>query len=317
MIVSICEMLFSVLCDIVYIQSGLDSQYVDLDSFQGFIDYVFQLLCNVCMLCFGVELKIVVCWGGYLISSEEYKYIKRVGYEFGLCSLDVCIGCGLGVMKGLMKGVIISYVKQCIVGGCYLGLIELGIIVVEVLNLIVNELVILLDIEKCLEVFVCVGYGVIIFFGGVGIVEEFFYLLGIFMYLDNQDLFFLVIFIGFCSVEVYLQQFYEFVGVIFGYVVQCYYWIVIDDLVEVVKQMVQGLKEVKQFCCECNDVFYFNWMLKIDESFQCLFELIYENMVSFQFSCSLLFYELVVNLCCVFFGIVVGNVKDNGICMIE
>lgn len=35
------------------------------------------------------------------------------------------------------------------------------------------------DIEKCLEVFVCFVYGIVIFFGGVGIVEEFFYVFGI------------------------------------------------------------------------------------------------------------------------------------------
>lgn len=37
------------------------------------------------------------------------------------------------------------------------------------------------DIEKCLEVFVRFGYGIIVFLGGVGIVEELFYLFGILM----------------------------------------------------------------------------------------------------------------------------------------
>lgn len=46
MIASTREMLFSALRDIVYTQSGLDSQHVDLDSSQGLTDYVFQLLRN-------------------------------------------------------------------------------------------------------------------------------------------------------------------------------------------------------------------------------------------------------------------------------
>lgn len=45
----------------------------------------------------------------------------------------------------------------------------------------------MLDIEKCLEVFVCMVYGIIIFFGGLGMVEELLYILGIMMYLENVD----------------------------------------------------------------------------------------------------------------------------------
>lgn len=84
-------------------------------------------------------------------------------------------------MKGLMKGVIIGYVKQCYKIGCYIGIFELSIIVVELFNVIVNEFIIMFDIEKCLEVFVRFGYGIIVFLGGVGIVEELFYLFGILM----------------------------------------------------------------------------------------------------------------------------------------
>lgn len=46
--------------------------------------------------------------------------------------------------------------------------------------------------------------------------------------------------------------------------------------------MAQGLKEVKQFRRERNDAFHFNWMLKIDESFQRPFEPTHENMASLQ-----------------------------------
>ncbi|HCF3453038.1 TPA: LOG family protein [Pseudomonas aeruginosa] len=317
MIASTREMLFSALRDIVYTQSGLDSQHVDLDSSQGLTDYVFQLLRNARTLRPGVEPKIVVCWGGHSISSEEYKYTKRVGHELGLRSLDVCTGCGPGVMKGPMKGATISHAKQRIVGGRYLGLTEPGIIAAEAPNPIVNELVILPDIEKRLEAFVRVGHGVIIFPGGAGTAEEFLYLLGILMHPDNQDLPFPVILTGPRSAEAYLQQLHEFVGATLGHAAQRHYRIVIDDPAEVAKQMAQGLKEVKQFRRERNDAFHFNWMLKIDESFQRPFEPTHENMASLQLSRSLPPHELAANLRRAFSGIVAGNVKDNGIRMIE
>ncbi|HAN53479.1 MAG TPA: LOG family protein, partial [Pseudomonas sp.] len=100
MIASTREMLFSALRDIVYTESELSSARIDLDSSQGITDYVFHLLRNARTLRPGVEPNMVVCWGGHSISTEEYKYSKRVGHELGLRSLDVCTGCGPGVMKG-------------------------------------------------------------------------------------------------------------------------------------------------------------------------------------------------------------------------
>ena len=185
MIASTREMLFSALRDIVYTENELDSQRIDLSNSQGISDYVFHLLRNARTLRPGVEPKIVVCWGGHSINTEEYKYTKKVGHELGLRSLDICTGCGPGVMKGPMKGATIAHAKQRIPGGRYLGLTEPGIIAAEAPNPIVNELVILPDIEKRLEAFVRVGHGIIIFPGGAGTAEEFLYLLGILMHPDN------------------------------------------------------------------------------------------------------------------------------------
>ncbi len=268
MIASTREMLFSALRDIVYTQSGLDSQHVDLDSSQGLTDYVFQLLRNARTLRPGVEPKIVVCWGGHSISSEEYKYTKRVGHELRPAQPGCLHRLRTGDDEGADEGATISHAKQRIVGGRYLGLTEPGIIAAEAPNPIVNELVILPDIEKRLEAFVRVGHGVIIFSGGAGTAEEFLYLLGILMHPDNQDLPFPVILTGPRSAEAYLQQLHEFVRATLGHAAQRHYRIVIDDPAEVAKQMAQGLKEVKQFRRERNDAFHFNWMLKIDESFQ-------------------------------------------------
>lgn len=259
----------------------------------------------------------IVCWGGYFINENEYFYVCCVGMQLGLWELNICIGCGSGVMEVLMKGVVVGYVQQCYKDSCFIGMIELFIIVVELLNLLVNELIIMLDIEKCLEVFVCIVYGIIIFLGGVGIVEELFYLLGILMYFDNKVQVLLLIFIGLKESVDYFCVLDEFIIYILGELVCCYYWIIIDDFVEVVWQMKKVMLLVKESCCEIDDVYSFNWLICILLDLQMLFDLIYENMVNFKFFLDQLVEVLVVDLCCVFFGIVVGNVKEVGIQVIE
>ncbi len=306
MIASTREMLFSALRDIVYTENELGSQRIDLESSQGITDYVFHLLRNARTLRPGLEPKMVVCWGGHSISSEEYQYTKKVGHELGLRSLDIS-----GVMKGPMKGATISHAKQRITTGRYLGLTEPGIIAAEAPNPIVNELVIMPDIEKRLEAFVRVGHGIIIFPGGAGTAEEFLYLLGILMHPDNRDLPFPVILTGPKSAEAYLQQLHAFVGATLGEAAYQHYQIIIDDPAQVAREMALGLKAVKQFRRERNDAFHFNWLLKIDEGFQHPFDpslKLHRNQPA---------HELAANLRRAFSGIVAGNVKDKGIRLIE
>ncbi|SFB56560.1 hypothetical protein SAMN04244574_03805 [Azotobacter beijerinckii] len=317
MIASTREMLFSALRDIVYTQSELDSLRIDLSTSQGITDYLFHLLRNARTLRPGVEPKMVVCWGGHSISVEEYKYTKKVGHELGLRKLDICTGCGPGVMKGPMKGATIAHSKQRLVGGRYLGLSEPGIIAAETPNPIVNELVILPDIEKRLEAFVRVGHGIVIFPGGAGTAEEFLYLLGILMHPDNKELPFPVILTGPRSAAPYLEQLHAFVGATLGEAAQSHYRIIIDDPVEVARQMTHGLKEVRQFRRERHDAFHFNWLLRIEESFQRPFDPTHTNMASLQLSRDLAPHQLAANLRRAFSGIVAGNVKDKGIRLIE
>ncbi|MEN5140463.1 nucleotide 5'-monophosphate nucleosidase PpnN [Pseudomonas juntendi] len=317
MIASTREMLFSALRDIVYTESELASQRIDLESSQGITDYVFHLLRNARTLRPGVEPKMVVCWGGHSISSEEYQYTKKVGHELGLRKLDVCTGCGPGVMKGPMKGATIAHAKQRMHGSRYLGLTEPGIIAAEAPNPIVNELVILPDIEKRLEAFVRVGHGIIIFPGGAGTAEEFLYLLGILMHPDNRDVPFPVVLTGPRSAEPYLQQLHAFVGATLGEAAHRLYEIIIDDPTEVARRMVEGLKAVKQFRRERNDAFHFNWLLKIEESFQRPFDPTHQAMAELGLRRELPAHELAANLRRAFSGIVAGNVKDKGIRLIE
>ena len=317
MISSTREMLFSALRDIVYTESELRNQRADLSNSNGITDYVFHLLRNARTLTPGIEPKMVVCWGGHSINTEEYKYTKRVGHELGLRNLDICTGCGPGVMKGPMKGATIAHAKQRVTDGRYLGLTEPGIIAAEAPNPIVNELVILPDIEKRLEAFVRVGHGIIIFPGGVGTAEEFLYLLGILLHPDNSELPFPLILSGPKESAGYLQQLHEFVGATLGPAAQARYEIIIEDPVLVARKMKQGLAEVEQFRRERSDAFHFNWLLKIEESFQRPFDPTHENMANLELRRSTPPHELAANLRRAFSGIVAGNVKDKGIRLIE
>ncbi|HEX5843938.1 MAG TPA: nucleotide 5'-monophosphate nucleosidase PpnN, partial [Pseudomonas sp.] len=317
MIASTREMLFSALRDIVYTQSELESKRVDFSSSQGITDYVFHLLRNARTLRAGVEPKMVVCWGGHSISTEEYKYTKTVGHELGLRGLDICTGCGPGVMKGPMKGATISHAKQRNVKGRYLGLTEPGIIAAEAPNPIVNELVILPDIEKRLEAFVRVGHGIIIFPGGAGTAEELLYFLGILLHPDNQQLPFPLILTGPKSATRYIQQLHDFIGATLGEQAQQRCKIIINDPAQVAREMAQGIKEVTQYRRAHNDAFHFNWLLKIDESFQHPFEPTHANMAGLKLTRQQPVHELAAQLRRAFSGIVAGNVKDQGIRLIE
>ncbi|MBP0583554.1 DUF3412 domain-containing protein, partial [Labrys sp. LIt4] len=74
------------------------------------------------------------------------------------------------------------------------------------------------------------------------------------------------------------------------------YRIIIDDPVEVAREMSEGLKRVKQFRRERNDAYHFNWLLKIDEGFQRPFDPTHEKMASLQLGRDVPAHELAANL---------------------
>ena len=166
MIRGLKDHLFAVLRDVVFISNEImESGRFDLTSSSSITNAVFHILRNARVLELQMRPNLVVCWGGHSIRRIEYDYTKKVGYELGLRSMDVCTGCGPGAMKGPMKGATIGHSKQRIVDGRYLGVTEPGIIAAEPPNPIVSQLVIMPDIEKRLEAFVRLGHGIVIFPG--------------------------------------------------------------------------------------------------------------------------------------------------------
>ncbi|HEX2584470.1 MAG TPA: nucleotide 5'-monophosphate nucleosidase PpnN [Steroidobacteraceae bacterium] len=318
MIRGIKEHLFAVLRDIIYIHDAiLGTQRFDLKDTNGITNAVYHILRNARLLDYKGKPDLVVCWGGHSISTTEYDYTKKVGYELGLRAMNVCTGCGPGAMKGPMKGATIGHAKQRIRDGRYIGMTEPGIIAAEPPNPIVNQLVIMPDIEKRLEAFVRMGHGIVVFPGGAGTAEEILYLLGILLDPANADHPFPVIFTGPASAAAYFDKIDQFVVQTLGEVARSRYKIIIGDPAQAAREMARGLETVREHRRTQSDAYNFNWLLKIPFAFQQPFEPTHEAMASLQLQRDLPAHVLAANLRCAFSGIVAGNVKEQGIRAIE
>ncbi|MEE9352706.1 MAG: nucleotide 5'-monophosphate nucleosidase PpnN [Thiotrichaceae bacterium] len=318
MIRGINEHLFAVLRDIVFANDTIiDNPKFDLSTSCGITNAVFHILRNAGILHQCEKPHLIVCWGGHSITRVEYEYTKEVGYQLGLRELNICTGCGPGAMKGPMKGATFGHGKQRISDGQYLGITEPGIIAAESPNPIVNDLVILPDIEKRLEAFVRAGHGIIVFPGGAGTTEEILYILGVLLHPDNKYLPFPLIFSAPESSRDYFSQIDDFIGHTLGEKAQQRYKIVIDNPEKVAKEMLKGMKKVRDFRRDNGDAYYFNWLLKIDDEFQETFNPSHKNMAALDLSKNQETHKLAANLRRAFSGIVAGNVKDEGIRAIE
>jgi predicted Rossmann-fold nucleotide-binding protein len=318
MIRGIRELLFAVLRDVVFTNNEIrESGRFDLQSSDNITNAVFHILRNAHLLRTPSRPDLVVCWGGHAISREEYDYTKKVGYELGLRTLNVCTGCGPGAMKGPMKGANIGHAKQRIRNGQYVGITEPGIIAAESPNPIVNSLIIMPDMEKRLEAFIRAGHGIVVFPGGVGTAEEILYLLGILLHPDNARQPMPFIMTGPKISEQYFRRIDEFIGATLGPKAQARYSVIIDDPEEVARQMYVGLDKVRDFRMQHNDAFYFNWLLKIDHEFQKTFTASHESMRSLHISEDLPDHILAANLRRTFSGIVSGNVREDTMASID
>ena len=318
MIRGIKEHLFAVLRDIVYVSTEIErGKRFDLDDSAGITNAVFHILRNAQVLQPLDQPDMIVCWGGHAISDAEYDYTKLVGYELGLRGLHIATGCGPGAMKGPMKGATIAHAKQRTTNGRYVGISEPGIIAAEAPNPIVNDLVIMPDIEKRLEAFVRVGHGIIVFPGGVGTTEEILYLLGILLHPDNRDMPFPLVFTGPASSAEYFDRIDRFVARTLGPEACRRYRVMIDDPAGVAREMKAGMGAVRDWRRQQQDAYYFNWKLKVDLGLQQPFAPTHENMRSLALHRDQPAHELAANLRRAFSGIVAGNVKEEGIRMIE
>ncbi len=303
------EHLFSVLRDILYVNTHMQTERPTGD---GFTHGVFNILRNAGVLKSDVLPKMVVCWGGHTISRPEYQYTKDVGYQLGLRGLDICTGCGDGAMKGPMKGAAIGHAKQRIKTGRYLGISEPGIIGAEPPNPIVNELVIMPDIEMRLEACVRLGHAVVVCPGGAGTAEEIFYLVGLLLSDDNRNIPFPLIFTGPESARSYFDEIDRLLVSLLGESVRELYTIIIADPEAAADAVFRGIRTVRKFRKARSDAYYFNWSIQVPPALQSQFTPTHDSMGAL----NLHFDQSAVDLCYeirrAFSGIVAGTIKEQG-----
>lgn len=318
MISGIQEHLFSVLRDIVYTYHKITSGgRFDFSSNEGITDGIFRILRNANVVKANIMPQMVVCWGGHSIPRHEYSYTKQVGYQLGLRGLHIATGCGIGAMKGPMKGAVVGHAKQQINSGRYIGITEPGIIASESPNPTVNELVILPDIEKRLEAFVRLAHGIIIFPGGAGTAEEALYLIGLLMHPANQSLHIPLLFTADNKSADYFTSLDQFIRSTLGDDAAQYYEIIIDQPEVVAQRIQQGIEKVHHHRRKSHESYTYNWQLFIPDEFQQPFEPNHANMRQLQLHRDQPAFILAAELRRAFSGIVAGNVKAKGIAYIE
>lgn len=313
MVTGIRKHLFSALRDIVFTEFKVHGEHrFNLEDSAGITDAVFRILRNAAAIKPDVHPNLAVCWGGHSISREEYDYSKEVGYQLGLRGVDIVTGCGIGAMKGPMKGAAVAHAKQHIKNGRYIGISEPGIIAAESPNAIVNELIIMPDIEKRLEAFVRLAHTIIVFPGGVGTVEEVLYLLSILSHPDNHQSLPLF-FTGPASRAQYFDELDHFLRTTLGDEVAQFYQIITGDPAEVARQVKASITHVHMQRRKEQEAYYYNWSLNIAEELQLPFKPTHQNMAELKLDYELPIHERAAHLRAAFSGLVAGNVKAFGI----
>lgn len=313
---SLQKHLYAVLRDIVQIHylHAIHSMSTDKDHAQTIPDFIFKILRNADVLKSNAKPSLAVCWGGHSISQQEYDYAYNVGYALGLRGIDICTGCGPGVMEAPMKGSLMGFNMQNNMRECRrIGLTEPSIIAAEPPNPMVSDLVILPDIEKRLEAFVRLGHVLIVFPGGPGTAEELLYIIGIKLLKENRHAALPLILTGNKESKAYFDAIDDFLRHCFGPEVTRHYKIIIDDPKAVAVEVKESLDTVYNHRIYSHDSFCYNWSLNIPPELQSPFDVTHESMAALDLHKDQEPWRLAANLRRAFSGIVTGNVKDYGI----
>lgn len=314
MIQGIQDHVFAALRDVVYCQfDQRDFLRNACQDSKEATEAVFRVLRNASVLRSNEMPNLVVCWGGHAISREEYDFTKDVGYHLGLRGLNIVTGCGVGAMKGPMKGAAVAHAKQKYKNGRYIGITEPGIIAAEPPNSMVSELVIMPDIEKRLEAFVRLGHAIVIFPGGPGTAEEILYVLSIMMQVENQEQVLPIIFACDEPHRAYFESMDYFLRQCLGDEVADYYTIISGDVQYIAETVRETIQQVQRYRLSTKESYSYNWQLYIPHALQQPFLPTHENMAALALYREMPKDQLCINLRAAFSGIVAGNVKASGI----
>lgn len=308
--------LYSVLRDIVQIGTVTQDNpdLCDADRQCIITNDIFRILRSAHAVKPDNAPNIAVCWGGHSISDDEYKYAYQVGKALGLRGIDICTGCGPGIMEAPMRGSLEGHAFQDNAQSCErIGLTEPSIIAAEPPNPFVSNLVIMPDIEKRLEAFVRLGHVLLVFPGGPGTAEELLYILGIKLCQENRHNPVPIILTGDEHNKAYFEAIDEFLVHCFGEEIRRHYKIIIGNPQEVADQVADGLSTILDHRTLIHESYCYNWSLYIPAELQVPFDVNHESMAQLNLSKDQEPYLLAANLRRAFSGIVTGNVKEYGI----
>lgn len=317
LIASIQANLFAVLRDILFVNTqlaalkGINTNQEDTSD--EITNLVFSILRNANALPVGEAPNLIVCWGGHSINDTEYYYARQVGTQLGLRKLNICTGCGPGIMEAPMKGAAVGHAQQRFTESRFIGMTEPAIIAAEPPNALVNELIIMPDIEKRLEAFVRMAHGIIIFPGGPGTAEELLYILGIMLNPENRHQVLPIILTGPKESKGYFDALNNFIFNTLGQEACNLYKIIIDNPEDVAKAIAKDMNDVEAHRLKTGDSYSYNWLLKITKALQQPFVPTHENMASLNLHKAQPVASLASALRQAFSGIVAGNVKESGI----
>ncbi len=160
------------------------------------------------------------------------------------------------------------------------------------------------------------AHAVIVFPGGVGTVEEIFYLLSILLHPENRYSL-PVIFAGPESCRPYFDLLDGFIGKCLGEEATQLYDIVLGRPDDVARRTRDCIDDVHRRRRKEQEAYYFNWNLHIDPMLQVPFVPTHDNMASLRLYPDLPGHELASQLRSAFSGLVAGNVKEFGIRQVE
>lgn len=156
-------------------------------------------------------------WGGHRVSKPDYEYAKNIGYwDATVNNTEFITGSGSDMMKAPFSGAIPAYIDAGILGDrkC-IGFTEIGIMVSERSNSLINSLVIFENISLRMMGFIAAGHRIRTHDGGVGSMQEVLRFLSIISHEKNQGIKYPFDLVGRTSKSI-LAQFHEFFNLLFG-----------------------------------------------------------------------------------------------------
>ncbi len=310
------EHLFSVLRDILYVSTQLESnRLVNLTSSTTSPTWCSPSCATPRRSC-GRRPNLVVCWGGHSINEIEYQYTRAVGSELGLRELNICTGCGPGAMEGPMKGAAVGHAKQRVRNGRYIGSPSLPSSPPSRPT----------HRQRAGDP---AGHREAA--GGLRAPwPRHHHLPGRGRYRrraalparhhdasGNERQPMPIILTGPKESADYFRAIDDFVKATLGEPATSLYRIIVGDAPEVARVMKEAMPKIREYRKSVGDAYSFNWSLKIEPEFQLPFEPDHANMASLDLHRNQPPQLLAANLRRAFSGIVAGNVKEGGIRAIE